>query len=82
MYFCEKREAMKFDVEKLKAMARPRSEKELEMVRFREENKDWLAVSERIALIIRHIHTFLLRQLGILPSFLDCSPLLNASNTA
>jgi ribosome-binding protein aMBF1 (putative translation factor) len=46
---------MKFDIERLKAMARPRSEKELEMVRFREENKDWLAVSERIALIIRHI---------------------------
>jgi hypothetical protein len=37
---------MKFDVEKLKAMAQSRSEKELEMVRFREENKDWLAGAE------------------------------------
>lgn len=46
---------MKFNVEKLKQMSRPMTEKEKKDIDFRMENHEWLAVSERLALRLRCI---------------------------
>lgn len=46
---------MKFNVEKLKQMSRPMTEKEKKDIDFRMENREWLAVSERLALRLRCI---------------------------
>lgn len=52
---------MKFDVEKVKAMAREMNEKERAEMEYREENAEWLQFSAIIALRIRK----LLRQKGL-----------------
>ena len=41
---------MKFNVEKLKQMSRPMTEEEKKDIDFRRENREWLAISERLAL--------------------------------
>ncbi len=46
---------MKFNVEKLKQISRPMTEKEKKDIDFRMENREWLAVSERLALRLRCI---------------------------
>ena len=46
---------MKFNVEKLKKMSRPMTEDEKRDIEFRRENREWLAISERLALKLRHI---------------------------
>ena len=55
---------MKFNVEKLKQMSRPMTDEEKKDIEFRKENREWLAVSERLALKLRRI----LRTEGILQS--------------
>ena len=57
-------EDMKFNVEKLKQMSRPMTDEEKKDIEFRMENREWLAVSERLALKLRRI----LRTEGILQS--------------
>ena len=57
-------EDMKFNVEKLKQMSRPMTDEEKKDIEFRKENREWLAVSERLALKLRRI----LRTEGILQS--------------
>jgi len=46
---------MKFNVEKLKQMSRPMTEKEKKDIDSRRENREWLAISERLALKLRRI---------------------------
>ncbi len=46
---------MKFNLEKLKEISRPLSEKEKAEAEFREQNRDWLAVSEKLALKLRYV---------------------------
>ena len=46
---------MKFNVEKLKQMSRPMTDEEKKDIEFRKENREWLAVSERLALKLRRI---------------------------
>jgi len=55
---------MKFNVEKLKEMSRPMTEEEKTEILFRQENSEWLAVSERLALQLRRV----LRIEGISPN--------------
>ena len=43
-------EDMKFNVEKLKQMSRPMTDEEKKDIEFRKENREWLAVSERLAI--------------------------------
>lgn len=57
-------EDMKFNVEKLKQMSHPMTDEEKKDIEFRKENREWLAVSERLALKLRRI----LRTEGILQS--------------
>jgi plasmid maintenance system antidote protein VapI len=45
---------MKFDVEKFKAAARGMNESELQEMQYREENREWLIMSEKIALKLRY----------------------------
>lgn len=45
---------MKFDTEKLKKMARPMSAAEREELEYREDNREWLALSEKLALKVRY----------------------------
>jgi DNA-binding MarR family transcriptional regulator len=45
---------MRFDAAKLRTKARKLNEKEQEEMRFREENREWLAMSEKIALKLRY----------------------------
>ncbi|MCM1140266.1 MAG: helix-turn-helix domain-containing protein [Muribaculum sp.] len=52
---------MKFNVEKLKAVARPMTQEERAAMDYRAENADWLQLSATIALKIRK----LLRQKGM-----------------
>ncbi len=52
---------MKFNVEKLKAVARPMTQEERAAMDYRAENADWLQLSATIALKIRK----LLRQQGL-----------------
>lgn len=46
---------MKFNVEKLKQMSRQMTDEEKKGIDFRRENRDWLAISERLALKLRRI---------------------------
>lgn len=46
---------MKFDVDKLKKIARPMTEAERREIEEREENRDWLALSAKFALLVRQI---------------------------
>lgn len=46
---------MKFNVEKFKAIARPMTQDEQGEIETREENRDWLALSAKFALLVRHI---------------------------
>lgn len=46
---------MKFNVEKLKQMSRPMTGEEKKDIDFRRENREWLAISERLALKLRRI---------------------------
>ena len=46
---------MRFNVEKLKQMSRPMTEEEKKDIDFRRENREWLAISERLALKLRRI---------------------------
>lgn len=46
---------MKFDVDRLKRISRPMSDAERAEIEFRDENRDWLSMSEKIALRIRYI---------------------------
>lgn len=44
---------MKFDVEKLKQVARPLTETERQQIEYQLENKDWLLMSVKLAMKIR-----------------------------
>ena len=46
---------MKFNVEKFKQISRPMNDKEREEIDYRNENREWLALSSKFALLIRHI---------------------------
>lgn len=46
---------MKFDTEKLKKMARPMSDAEREELEYREDNREWFALSEKLALKVRYL---------------------------
>lgn len=46
---------MKFNVEKLKEISRPMTQSEREEIDVRNENRDWLALSAKFALLLRHI---------------------------
>lgn len=46
---------MKFNVEKLKQLSRPMTDEEKRDIDFRKENREWLAISERLALKLRRI---------------------------
>ncbi len=46
---------MKFDVEKLKKISRPMTESERREIETRNENRNWLALSAKFALLVRHI---------------------------
>lgn len=46
---------MKFDIEKLKQIARPMTETERKEIEQREENRDWQTLSAKFALSLRHI---------------------------
>ena len=45
---------MTFNLEKLASLAKPQSEKEKEQARFRKENRDWLRMSQEIALCLHY----------------------------
>ena len=45
---------MAFNTEKLASMAKPQSEKEKEQARYRKENRDWLRMSQEIALCLHY----------------------------
>jgi transcriptional regulator with XRE-family HTH domain len=45
---------MAFDLNKLAAIAKPRSEESMEQARFRKENRDWLRISQEIALALHY----------------------------
>ena len=45
---------MAFNPEKLAAIAKPRSEEAKEKARFRKENRDWLRMSQEIALCLHY----------------------------
>ncbi len=46
---------MKFNANKLKELSRPLSAAEKDEIEFRNDNREWLAISERLALKIRRI---------------------------
>ncbi len=46
---------MKFNVEKMKEISRPMTQSERQEIEFRNENRDWLALSAKFALLLRHI---------------------------
>lgn len=46
---------MKFNIEKMKEISRPLNQKEREEIDNRNENRDWLALSAKFSLLIRHI---------------------------
>ena len=46
---------MKFDVERLKSIARPMTKSEQQEMDERNENRDWMAMSAKFALLVRHI---------------------------
>lgn len=45
---------MAFNTEKLASIAKPQSEKEKEQARYRKENRDWLRMSQEIALCLHY----------------------------
>ena len=45
---------MTFNLEKLASLAKPQNEKEKEQARFRKENRDWLRMSQEIALCLHY----------------------------
>ena len=45
---------MTFNLEKLASIAKPQSEKEKEQARYRKENRDWLRMSQEIALCLHY----------------------------
>lgn len=45
---------MTFNLEKLASLAKPQSEKEKEQARYRKENRDWLRMSQEIALCLHY----------------------------
>lgn len=46
---------MKFDVEKMKKISRPLTDSERQEIEYRDENRDWLAMSSKFALLVRRI---------------------------
>lgn len=46
---------MKFNVEKMKEISRPMTQDERQEIENRNENRDWLALSAKFALMLRHI---------------------------
>ena len=46
---------MKFNVEKMKEISRPMTQSERQEIESRKENGDWLALSAKFALLLRHI---------------------------
>ena len=46
---------MKFNVEKMKEISRPMTQAERQEIEARNENRDWLALSAKFALMLRHI---------------------------
>ena len=46
---------MKFDVEKFKKIARPMTSAEHDDINERAENRDWLFLSAKLALVVRRI---------------------------
>jgi DNA-binding MarR family transcriptional regulator len=46
---------MKFNAEKLKEISRPMTLVERQEIETRNENRDWLALSAKFALVLRHI---------------------------
>lgn len=46
---------MKFNVEKMKEISRPMMQSERQEIENRNENRDWLALSAKFALLLRHI---------------------------
>ena len=46
---------MKFNVEKMKKISRPMTQAERQEIEARNENRDWLALSAKFALLLRHI---------------------------
>lgn len=46
---------MKFNVEKMKEISRTMTQSERQEIEFRNENRDWLALSAKFALLLRHI---------------------------
>ena len=46
---------MKFNAEKLKQVSRSMTQSERQEIKDREENRDWLALSAKFALLLRHI---------------------------
>lgn len=49
----EKDKNMKFDLEKLRALSRPRSQADTEAAVYRKKNRKWLRISQEIALLVR-----------------------------
>lgn len=46
---------MNFNVEKMKEISRPMTQAERQEIEARNENRDWLALSAKFALMLRHI---------------------------
>lgn len=46
---------MKFNIEKMKEISRPMTQCERQEIESRDENRDWLAMSARFALLLRQI---------------------------
>lgn len=66
---------MKFNLEKLRKIATPLSEKEREQIEYQIENQDWLLLSVRLALKIRSLmasggisQSELARRMGVSPA--------------
>ena len=52
--FTKTNKIMAFNLEKLANIAKPQSEKEKEQARYRKENRDWLRMSQEIALCLHY----------------------------
>ena len=50
----DKADTMNFNIETLNKIAKPRSEKAIERARLRKENREWLSLSQEIALAIHY----------------------------
>lgn len=67
---------MGFNIEKVAAIAKPRNEKAIKAARFRQENREWLRMSQEIALCLSHhlrrsslTQKSLAEQLGVSPAY-------------